>query len=319
MISRKTTKLIADAYAAHFKTALSRDGIYTLKQEEINTFLYEQEYEYAFLKIVRETVSSDNHKRLAQAIMGLHTGETIAGATRGSSDSERQAIGQTFLTKLAEDILNLYETLPVYTADGSRVTSQEELEILKTAASYNRPAARILCDLISRLEIDGYLYRDGHLYSTESSVIDERAEQDYLVGLTDLLNLPNATVIKHHLELSEEHYVNRKYDDSISNSRKVLDAILKQLTETIYQKVKGTPPPPALLKNATDIRVFLEKQGLITTPERETLEKTYGLLSVTGGHPYIAEKDQARLMRHLALTFSQFILLRYQGFVANNP
>jgi hypothetical protein len=77
MISRKTTKLIADAYAAHFKTALSRDGIYTLKQEEINTFLYEQEYEYAFLKIVRETVSSDNHKRLAQAIMGLHTGETI--------------------------------------------------------------------------------------------------------------------------------------------------------------------------------------------------------------------------------------------------
>jgi hypothetical protein len=35
----------------------------------------------------------------------------------------------------------------------------------------------------------------------------------------------------------------------------------------------------------------------------------YKLLSETGGHPYIAEKDQARLTRHLALIYCQLVLL----------
>ena len=38
-------------------------------------------------------------------------------------------------------------------------------------------------------------------------------------------------------------------------------------------------------------------------------------MSDTGGHPYMAAKDQARLMRHLALTFSQFVLLRLEGYI----
>jgi hypothetical protein len=113
--------------------------------------------------------------------------------------------------------------------------------------------------------------------------------------------------------------LNAKWDDSISNSRKVLDAILKQITERLYLTIEKKPAPAGLLKNAHQTREYFERRGLVTTVERETLDKTYGLLSVTGGHPYIAEKDQARLMRHLALTFSQFVLLRYQGFLINNP
>ena len=74
-----------------------------------------------------------------------------------------------------------------------------------------------------------------------------------------------------------------------------------------------------MLRNASDIRTFLEKQNVLTSIEHQTLARVYGLLSSTGGHPYIAEKDQARLMRHLALTFSQFALLRYEGFKKATP
>ena len=39
----------------------------------------------------------------------------------------------------------------------------------------------------------------------------------------------------------------------------------------------------------------------------------------TGSHPYIAQQDQARLLRQLALVLSQFILLRYQGYLNQKP
>jgi hypothetical protein len=32
-------------------------------------------------------------------------------------------------------------------------------------------------------------------------------------------------------------------------------------------------------------------------------------------HPFIARQDQARLMRNLSLTFSQFVLLRLEGAI----
>ena len=174
-------------------------------------------------------------------------------------------------------------------------------------------------ELKAQLELDGYIYKDKRLYASESSVIDEPAEQTFLENLVDGLSLADANTIKHHLNRSEEHFIGGKWDDSISNSRKVLDAILTQIASAIYSTVNNKPIPPAMAKNATDIRNFLERQNIVTKVEREALDKTYGALSATGGHPYIAEKDQARLMRHLALTFSQFVLLRYQGFLANIP
>ena len=57
----------------------------------------------------------------------------------------------------------------------------------------------------------------------------------------------------------------------------------------------------------------LERSGMLEKKEKEAIAQVYGLLSNTGGHPYIAERDQARLMRHLSLTFAQFVLLRLEG------
>jgi len=42
-------------------------------------------------------------------------------------------------------------------------------------------------------------------------------------------------------------------------------------------------------------------------------------LSETGAHPYMAESDQARLLRQLSLTLSQFVLLRLEAALKANP
>ena len=73
--------------------------------------------------------------------------------------------------------------------------------------------------------------------------------------------------------------------------------------------------PNATYTKAVKVREYLEAVGLIDRPEHEAIAKIYGLISNTGVHPNIAAKDQARLMRHLALTLSQFMLLKYQGYI----
>ena len=150
-------------------------------------------------------------------------------------------------------------------------------------------------------------------------MIDEQREQTYLDALINTSNLPEPDIIKHHMRLSEEHYVNKKWDDSISNSRKVLDATLSQVATNVFLKVNNKSIPPEMLKNATDIRLFLEREGLVTKQERELLDKLYALLSASGGHPFIAERDQARLLRQQVLTNCQFVLIQYQGFQAASP
>jgi len=61
------------------------------------------------------------------------------------------------------------------------------------------------------------------------------------------------------------------------------------------------------------IREYLERAGLLEAKETKAIAAVYGLLSETGAHPYMAQNEQARLMRHLALTFSQFVMLRLKG------
>jgi hypothetical protein len=61
------------------------------------------------------------------------------------------------------------------------------------------------------------------------------------------------------------------------------------------------------------VRDYLESSGLLEPKEKQALASSCGLLNETGGHPYMAQSDQGRLLRHLALTFSQFALLRLKG------
>ena len=169
------------------------------------------------------------------------------------------------------------------------------------------------------LELDGYIYKEGTLYPTEPSVIDEKEEQSYLELLIDNLSLSDAPIIKHHLQLSEQAYVDSRWSDTISNARSFLEAILGQIADSLHTKLNGTPLPASTASQPRQVRDYLEGTAFIDGVEKQTIAKVYGLISNTGSHPNMAHKDQARLMRNLALTFSQYILLQWDGYLKNNP
>lgn len=292
MISRKTTKTIAEIYQARFR---SRNPQNYIDKSQLYDFLYENNYDLWFLNATKKLPK--RRRILKDFIMGLHTGETVSSKTPNWTWQQRSKLGQRILTDLAEDIL---------------LWSQPPNKYIPTGVK------EIFPQLTSELEIDGYIFRDGKLYFSEATVLDTEGEIGILEKLIQDLELNNLEVIKHHLESSETHYIDNKWDDSISNSRKFLESILREIAAKHYFLEESKLIDSSVYKSPFQIRDYLTVEGLIEPKEKEAISKVYGLLSETGGHPYIAQKDQARLMRYLALSFAQFALLRFQGFLMEN-
>ena len=281
MISRKTTKTIAEIYQARFR---SRNPQNYINESQLYDFLYENNYDVWFLNASKKL---PNHRRiLKDFIMGLHTGETISPKTPN--------FGQKILTNLAEDILLWGQTPNVNIPSGVK---------------------EIFPKLISELEIDGYIFRDGKLYYSEATILDTEGEIGILEKLIQDFELNNQETINYHLQQSESQFIEENWSDSISNSRKFLESVLREIAAKSHIQETGSDISHSKYSLPSEIRKYLEDKKIITHKEKETISKVYGLLSETGGHPYIAQKDQARLLRYLALTFAQFVLLRYQGLM----
>jgi hypothetical protein len=228
-------------------------------------------------------------------------------------------MGQPLLKRLAEDLIRHYEITPVREIDYSKIKSEEQLQLWKNVIRLERPAEPILEGLRVSLELDGYVFQEGHLYPTESAVVDTVEERTALEKLVDSVAIQEKAVIKHHIKESETAYAEQRWGHSISDARNFLEATLREIAAAHYVKTKGSPIPDAVYKWPVRVREYLLAEALIDKSEHEALSKIYGLLSNTGSHPNIAEKDQARLMRHLSLTFSQYVLLQWQGYLKNNP
>jgi hypothetical protein len=171
--------------------------------------------------------------------------------------------------------------------------------------------------LLRSLELDGYTYSGKQLHAPESDVLDVEEERGVLQELYSRLKLGESQTAFHHLALSEEHYVAQRWDDSISNSRKFLECVIAQVALTHSTSVAHATLDSKTLERPVAVRDYLESSGLLDAKEKEAIAKTYGLLSHTGGHPYMAESDQARLLRQMALTLSQFVLLRLKGMLGD--
>lgn len=299
MISRTTTKILAEFYAGIFtypRRTPSGDSRYELHGDKFYDYLFEGNYDAWFLNSFKYV-----HRRrlFVESIMKIHTGESLASGTPDWTWKQREKLGQRYLKNLAEDILEYCEQPEV--CESYRYT--DDVKELRDK-------------LKSKLELDGYIWKAKKLLFSEAEVLDSEEERGILDSLVNELNLDNQKTILHHLELSEEHYLNKGWDDSISNSRKFLESIYKEVAARHNMITKSTKLSKAIYENPKDVRDYLKNNGLIEEKEKKAIASIYSLLSGTGGHPYIAKQDQARLLRHVALTFCQFVMLRLKGYIS---
>jgi len=300
MISRRTTDILSDVFEEIFTCFtyyICHTQPYRRKKKEVYKdslydFLYQNDYP-AWLCNASQKIYNGN-RGVKNFIMKLHTGEIQSNATLNWTWTEREKLGQQFLRNLSKDILN-------YISKENKNLSKEIIELKDT--------------LISNLELDGFIYKNNNLLSSEDNILNTEEETNIIKELYKKLNLDNQQTAFHHLELSEKHYIGKKWDDSISNARKFIECILKEVANSYSQSVKKLQLPPDIYSKPSHVRDYLEKEKVLETKEKKTISEIYGLLSETGGHPYIAESDQARLLRNLSLTISQFVMLRYEGIL----
>jgi hypothetical protein len=172
---------------------------------------------------------------------------------------------------------------------------------------------KVAVELKRSLELDGFVYRDGELLEPESDVLDIDEERGVLHRLYKSLNLQRDVEAFQSLELSETHYLASRWEDCIANARKFFELTLQECASRHNQVSHGSTIPSSVAERPVQVRDYLEREGLLEKKERELVDKTYGLLSHTGSHPYMAKHDQARLLRQIALTVSQFVMLRTEG------
>jgi hypothetical protein len=298
MLKRRTVQTLSEILFEMFRGVhairtiyRSTNHVYMLKSDWLYDFLYKNDYDSWFMNAAHALHTGDD-RALKEFIMRLHTGETVALSTPEWTWLQRMQLGQRLLRDLAEDVLSISQTAEEFMA---------------------AEAKKLIPQFTSELELDGYIFRDGKLYFTEAAILDTEGEEGILIKLVKDLALANQEVLKHTLELSETHYLGGKWDDCIANSRRFLEAVLQEAAARYHLHTTKNPISVSLYDHPGEVRNYLQSQGLLEPKEKEAIAKVYGLMSETGSHPYIAERDQARLLRYLALTFAQFALLRLQG------
>lgn len=68
----------------------------------------------------------------------------------------------------------------------------------------------------------------------------------------------------------------------------------------------------AELRRAVYVRDELKRTGFMDEKEHKFIGALYGLLSEQGGHPNMAERENALICRQYALTGTHFVLLRFK-------
>jgi hypothetical protein len=289
MLSRASALAIANSYSKRFtsKSSSSRSEPDKVHRDQVYDFLFANEYEAWFCNLAK----SQMHVRAFKEFwMRIHTGESLTASTQSWSPEQRSKLGQRLLRDLARDHLRFLEQAKEFPYFGKNFIAEYQ-------------------ELLRRLELDGYVYRDRELYQQQSDLVDVEAERNILKALYEKARLQRTPDAFEFLRLGEEHFISERWSDCISNVRKFFELTLQEGARSLSQ-AKGSTFSEASLGRPVEVRAFLEGEGLLEKKERELVDKLYGLLSETGAHPYMAESDQARLLRQMSLTLAQFVLLR---------
>lgn len=286
MISRRTTSSIGKILGDMF-TGYTYPHEAIVLHGKLYDFLYEHEYPIWLCNKARHL--EHDSRAVKEFVMELLTGEALYDIAFDSEVDVDELI-QHILEHLASDILFNYHNSFDYEFNFDDITN-----------------------LTRNLELDGYVYQDGRLLISESEVLDTDEETGTLETLYDSLGLDNKRITMHCLKLSETDFIDGKWANSISNSRKFLECTLREVANKYSIYIREIPLAKKKYEKNSAVLKYLEDEGLLEDKEKKAISSVYHLLSDTGSHPYMAVDDQARLLRNLALTFSQFIMLRLQG------
>jgi hypothetical protein len=294
MISRRSARIIAEFYVQSFRKYVQHSSYVDCKlnAQRLYDFLFDNGYDAWFCNSASRSGTLENLKIF---IMKLHTGESLwVPNTQNWSWENSQKLGQTYLHKLAEDILVFWTT------EGRTYRPDDQ--------GQNR-----LQTLWSSLQLDGYAYSGQLLLAPETDVLETKEEKGVLHALYSELGLASKKTAFHHLDLAEEHFLNSKWDDCISNSRKFLECVVQEVASTHSLLIRKAQLPESIRTRPVKVREYLKDENLLTKKEVDALAANYGLLSETGSHPHMAQNDQARLLRQISLIVSQFVMIRLKG------
>ncbi len=298
MLSRRTAIRVGTYYAAVFRRGrqygTSSNPRWVDYVEPAG--LYEHLFEHDFPAYVCNPARglSGDPEVLKEWIMRFHTGESVAMATPEWDWEDRKQLGQKHLVEMVKAAAAARPDL------GEYVTQ-------RTKASWQA--------VLSSVELDGFEWRGPLLLAPEEDALDVAETTGVLTMLCAELALEEVDTALHHLDLSAEHYDAGRWDDVIGNARKFMERVLLSVA-LCHSETSGTRLKRGGQARPAGVREYLCREDLIEEQERRALDEVYSLLSVQGGHPYMAEKDQARLLRNLALTLTHFVLLRLRGWLA---
>lgn len=305
MISRKTTLVLGEIYQEIFSYQKKYPNHNKYYQENnyasFYDFLYSSDFEIWFCnraKMAYKYVNTNDSERvIKEFIMTIQTGEFLGESAKNWTNLQREKYGQEYLRNLSQEILKALD----------KKFFTKPYESTESGEHKNK--------LIRALALDGYIYREGILLLPEQDVINVEEERRTLHVLYQRLNLADKEQAFKFLDLSEEHYIAGRWEDTIGNARKFFEQVLSEVANTHSIKSTQQPLNKDVYERPVEVRKYLQKSNLMEEKEVEAIRGIYGLLSETGGHPKTAKNDQARLLRHLALTLSQFAMLRLEGFL----
>lgn len=283
MISRRTTLLIADIICNSFTHEVRETDLYgrtrgystKVMEDELRDFLFE---------------------------FGID-GFTI------------EKISHSFITKadLKKDILNIH-TGYFYNKEkyfNFTKLGQKDIKGLAIGILYRKLQPESLEALENLLRIDGYIYEKEKLYEINTDV-DDKA--NLIKNKFKKFGFNYKKEFDVFYSNMNEHFANSKWEDSIHNSRKLYEIVLKECA--IYYSENIAKDNENLLNaKPVDIRLYLEKNNYFSDDESNIIQYYYKYLSNIGSHPKLALEEQADFSRVMSINTILYTINRLEKFI----
>jgi hypothetical protein len=305
MIGRGTTIRLAEAAQARFSAANGPGRGRWVPWDAVHDFFYGWGFDAQFCKAI-EQAARNGERRFTEFILGLQTGDSV-GQLRETYVAEPEVEGQALLRKFAQALLADFEQSPTLRRDVSAQTANA------LAQAFRRLRQLSIDALKSALELDGFGWIDGALIHRDSTPIDTEKQRDLLVVKAAEIGLAGQDLFSHALRRSADAYQSGNWEDCVGNARKALELVLRECAVLHSARTGGVGLTQSDLDRPYKVRDYFRDEGLLEVKEHEALGTNYGLLSEVGNHPYIAQREQARMLRQIALILTEFVLVRTEG------